>query len=1017
MNFKKLNNIIGWLVFAIATFVYVKTIEPTTSWWDCGEFITAAFKLEVGHPPGAPFFMLLGRIFSLFSFRDVTKVAAMINTLSALASSFSILFLFWSITLLARKIFIKEDGKIEGANIIAILGSGVIGALAYTFTDSFWFSAVEGEVYALSSFFTAIVFWAILKYDEVAQKNSHSLRWIVLIAYLMGLSIGVHLLNLLVIPAIAYVYYYKNYKYSTKGFIYAGIISVLVLVVVQYGIIQQLVAVASKFELLFVNSMGMPFNTGIIIYSILIISGLTFGLYYTQKHKKVLYNTALLCITFILLGYSTYAVIVVRSSANPPMDENDPENVFSLLSYLNREQYGDRPLFYGPQFTAGNPIDQKEGDFVYIKGKEKYEKAGTKITNIYNEDHETVFPRMYSNQSHHIEAYMKWSGMKSDKKKPTFGENLKFLFSYQMGFMYFRYFFWNFVGRQSDIQTHGNITDGNWISGINAIDSKRLGDQDNLPPTMENNIGKNKYYFLPLILGILGIIYQYNKSKKETFVVFLLFFMTGLAIVLYLNQYPYQPRERDYAFAGSFYAFAIWIGFGVLSIFEFISKKAPKKLSAVIAFVLCLGVPTIMAVENWDDHDRSGKTSARDFAHNYLESCAPNAILFTNGDNDTFPLWYAQEVEGIRTDVRVVNLALLAGEWYIYQMKLKAYESEPLPISLSDEFYKPGNNSYLPFVDRGVIGYADLNQIIDFVGSDAVETKIPTRDGELLGHIPTKKLKLKVDTTTFPREILPERYKNKIQEFITWDVFEGKTYVGKHELILYDILATNNWKRPIYFVAPTSVDNFLNISKYCQQEGFAYRLVPIVSDEVDGMGCVNTKIMYDNIANKFDWGGLNDPDVNIDTETMRMTRAYKMMFIRLSNELIRENNKDKALKTLDLCFNVMPKERVPLDELTIYLTQNYYKIGEFEKGNALLNSYVDIVNKEITYYLSLNAKQKVNYETEIQQRYQILAALLDMCEQNKKRENVKNNPTLFKKIDGYSKELNGILNSVYTMVQ
>ncbi|NJK87089.1 MAG: DUF2723 domain-containing protein [Bacteroidales bacterium] len=724
-NYNRINAIAGWIVFAIASFVYLATIEPTASFWDPGEFISAAFKLEVGHPPGAPLFMIMGRVFTLFAGGDTSRVAIVVNALSALMSSFTILFLFWSITHIAKKITVKDDESLTMGNLTAIIGSGIVGALAYTFSDSFWFSAVEGEVYATSSLFTAVVFWAILKWENIADKP-HAIRWIVLIAYLMGLSIGIHLLNLLAIPAIVLVYYFRRNPLTFKGTLKALIISGVILFTTMYMVIPGFVKIASWFELLFVNSFGLPYWSGVLFYLIVLIGLIVWGIY-LPKNNQVILNTLLVSLTVFVLGYSSYGMTVIRSLANPPMDQNDPENPFALLGYLNREQYGDRPLFSGQYFNA--PVEsQKDGRPVYTPLNGKYEKTSHKINTKYNPDFTTIFPRMWSSEQNHIDAYLRWANIEESKvfqprtdesgnvlrdnrgnimydrskpkKAPTFSQNIVFFVRYQLVHMYFRYFMWNFAGRQNDVQAQFSeeINKGNWISGIKFIDEIRLGNQDKLPNSMLNNKARNTYYFLPLILGILGMIFLYKRNQKDFWVVFVFFIMTGAAIVIYLNQNPIQPRERDYAFAGSFYAFAIYIGLGVLFLNNLLKKYLPGNISSISATTLSFIVPLIMGTENWDDHDRSGRYVARDFAHNYLESCDENAILFTNGDNDTFPLWYAQEVEGIRTDVRVVNLSYLTADWYIEQMQRKAYKSEPLPLTLTKEKYIQGNRDVFTFL-------------------------------------------------------------------------------------------------------------------------------------------------------------------------------------------------------------------------------------------------------------------------------------------------------------------------------
>jgi hypothetical protein len=746
MNYKKLNIIIGWVVFVVAAVVYMMTAERTTSFWDCGEYIATAYKLQVGHPPGAPFFQLMGRFFSLFAFGDVSKVALMVNYMSALASAFTILFLFWSITYLAKKMVVRNgDDSLTDPKILTILGSGVVGALAYTFSDSFWFSAVEGEVYAMSSFFTAIVFWAMLRWEAVADEK-HSLRWLILIAYLIGLSIGVHLLNLLAIPALALIYYFRKYNATWKGIVIAIIVGVAVLGFLLMGVIPLIPSLAGLFERIFVNGFGLPFNTGTVIYFTLIIGAIVLGLRYTHRKGKVILNTVILSVTVLMIGYSSFFVLVIRSNANTPIDENNPENAISLLAYLNREQYGTWPILSGHYYNAPM-VDMKDASPVYTKkylvfqdkrevasffGKReareyaaanggkirgKYVITDTRQGNIpvYDDRFKTVFPRMWSQQrSHHRSAYQEWAhknkgervqvGGTAEKPEftyiPTMGENLTFFFKYQLGHMYFRYFMWNFAGRQNDIQGHGSPLHGNWISGIPALDKALLGPQDNLPDNLANNKGTNKFFLLPLILGIIGLVFQTSGNYKDSIVVSMLFLLTGIAIVIYLNQYPYQPRERDYSYAASFYAFAIWIGLGIIGSMQWIDKHFKSRIiPIVVTAIMLLLVPGIMAKEGWDDHNRSTKRLALEVAKNYLNACQKFGVVFTNGDNDTFPLWYAQEVEDVRTDVKVVNLSLFNTDWYVEQSVRRTYEAPGIPISFTKEQYIQGSRDYVFIVD------------------------------------------------------------------------------------------------------------------------------------------------------------------------------------------------------------------------------------------------------------------------------------------------------------------------------
>lgn len=968
IKFKKINNIVGWLVFAISALVYLLTIEPTASFWDCGEFIATAFKLEVGHPPGAPFFMLVARFFSLFA-TDVTKVAMMVNAMSALASAFTILFLFWTITHLSRKLIIADAETFSIAKILAVMASGVVGALAYTFSDTFWFSAVEGEVYAMSSFFTAIVVWAILKWEDSADEP-HANRWLIFIAYMMGLSIGVHLLNLLTIPAIAFVYYFKKYKTTRNGILFTFLISAVILVSILYVIIPGLFRVGSLFELMFVNGFGLPYFTGFIFYIILIFSVLTLGIVYTHKKNHVIFNTVLLGVTVILIGYSSYTAILVRSRANTPINENNPSHVFSMISYLNREQYGDRPLIYGQYYNA--PAEGTKELNTWIPKNGKYVETWLKTKYEFDSRFKTIFPRMYSPAGDHIEEYKKWgsiqgkpitlknrNGENETRYVPTFGENLLFFFRFQIGHMYIRYFMWNFVGRQDDVQSQGGIENGNWISGIKPIDSIFIGNQDNITDEAKNHPSRNTYFFLPLILGLLGIYYQFiaKRDKRNFFVVFMLFFLTGIAIVIYLNQYPLQPRERDYAYAGSFYAFTVWIGLGVLALYEWLKRLLSDKTAAATAGIICMAVPLIMASENWDDHDRSGRYTARDFAANYLNSCAPNAILFTNGDNDTFPLWYAQEVEGIRPDVRIVNLSLLGTDWYIDQMKQKCYDSDPLPISMNHNQYVQGTRD-LVYIYSRIDEAVELKNVMNFVASDDISTRLQIPGEQPVDYLPTKKLKLTVDKAkVIASHTVDAKYDSLIVPSMEWTVNGG--YLQKCAMIILEIIANNNWERPIYFVSPHG-DGDVGLIDYLQHEGFAYRLVPIKYKAPDflSVGRIDSDILYDKLMNKFSWGRMNESDVFIDYNNLRTSLVLKIRntFNRLAGQLILENKKDSALKVLDRIHEIMPHEKFPYDFYTIGTIENYYQLNQTQKANAILKKYSEAILQKLNYYSSLGPR-------------------------------------------------------------
>ncbi len=985
-KYNLINRSLGWLVFLIAAVVYLMTIEPTTSFWDCGEFITTSYKLEVGHPPGAPIFMIIGRFFTLFSTAE--NAALMINAMSALASAFTIMFLFWTITHLAKKLLSSNKEEVKTSDTFSIMTAGIIGSLAYTFSDTFWFSAVEGEVYAFSSLLTAIVFWAILKWENIADRP-YANRWLIFIAYIIGLSIGVHLLNLLAIPAIVLVYYYKEYKPSSRGLIGALAVSFILLAIIMWGIIPGIVTIASWFELLFVNSFGLPFNSGVIFYIALIIGAIAYGINYTRKKKLVFWNTVLAALTAILIGYSSFALIMIRSEAKPPMDQNSPNNVFALLSYLNREQYGERPLVYGQYYNSPLAPGERysEGKAIYSQIENKYVITDYKPSPNYDERFKTIFPRMWSNMDPvHEEDYKQWgkiqgtrishrneSGNNEIIVKPTFIENLHFFFRYQVGHMYFRYFMWNFAGRQNDIQGHGSILDGNWLSGIKFIDEWRLGDQDHLPERFAGNKARNTYYLLPLLLGLLGIFYQYNKGnegKRGLWVVSLLFFMTGLAIVIYLNQYPHQPRERDYAYAGSFYAFTIWIGLGTLAIIDTLKKYINQNIATIISGIASLVlVPGIMANENLDDHDRSGRYTARDLGANYLKTCQPNGIIFTNGDNDTFPLWYNQEVEGVRTDVRVCNLSYLQTDWYINQMRRKAYESDPVPFSMEPNKYRQGTRDvvYLmdsPRITRNSIG---LREAVEFIADDNPATKL--QQAENAAYLPKKILNLKIDkNTVIQKKVVSQEDYDKIVDSIRIDM-SAKNYLPKDEMMILDLLATNNWERPIYWAITVGRNKYMNLQDYFQVEGFGYRLVPIKGESAADRlshGTVETNLMYDNLMNKFKYGNMNDPDVYIDENNMRMMTNIRNSFNRLASALNKEGKKDSAISVLDRCFELVPNYKVQYEYFALELVDNYYTAGANDKGKQILEEALTIFSDELNYFLSLDPRflktQAVNEE-------------------------------------------------------
>ncbi len=1122
-KFRLINNISGWTVFAVAMLTYLLTVEPTASFWDCGEFITTSYKLEVGHPPGAPFFMLLGRFFSLFAFGDVTKVALMVNILSVTASAFTILFLFWTITHIARRIFVR-NGEVSINQLVTIIGSGIVGALVYTFSDSFWFSAVEGEVYATSSFFTAIVFWAILKWEDEADQ-AYSNRWLILIAYLMGLSIGVHLLNLLAIPAIVFVFYFKKYETSAKGIVWASVLSVALLGFVMYGIIQGVVLFGSKFELFFTNSLGLPYFVGFFIFLLIAGGLLAFGIFYTLKKQMPILNTIFGGMLVILIGYSSFALIPIRSIADTPMNQNRPDDVFSLLAYLNREQYGDRPLMTGQYFNA--PIESyDEGAPEYTQRNDRYEVADYKIDRKFDEAYTTFFPRMYSDQEgpDHVEGYMAWTGTSEDdfyypkkdesgkamkdrygntiydrgpffadgetqpKRPPTFGENLRFFFSYQVNYMYVRYFMWNFVGRQNDIQGNGGIRDGNWISGIKFIDEIRLGDQDKLPTELKENKGRNTYFFLPLLLGILGMVFMLTRDKLALnyfWIVMLFFFFTGLAIVFYLNQPPFQPRERDYAYAGSFYVFAIYVGFGVAGLAELL-KKLPKNSGAIAATIIGLTAPVIMASQNWDDHDRSNRYTASDYAKNYLNSCAPNAVIFTNGDNDTFPLWYIQEVEGYRTDVRVINLSYFNTDWYINQMRIRAYESAPIDFILKPEQYDVGkrdiiyryenpniylkerfeasggtlkadydslysayikflNSSNFPekypketetlaqgtskigpadmyglsvkladvkFVEKEGLNYnsdvakkfstsfetlvrnisdlpLSLNTLMAHIASEDEDNKVPLQDGTTVNYMPTTKLMIPVNKAdVIKNNVVSKADESKIVSRITWNL--SVSNIRKNHLMVLDLIASNGWKRPVYFATTVPNSNFLNLEPYFQLEGLAYRLVPIKSSAsaYGEDGRVNSDILYDNVMNKFVWGGIdkNPEKIYMDENNRRFLMNFKSVFKRLAQQLADEKQNEKAEQVLDKAMLLFNNDLATWGYYDLQLGEIYYAIEKPEKGNAVIQITYDNLHEELVYYFSLNDRQLTGLGQDVGRNIALIQEVVNTLDRGKQTE-------------------------------
>ena len=1242
MRFDRLNNVTGWAVWAAATLVYFLTVEPTASFWDCGEFIASAYKLEVGHPPGAPFFMLLARFLMIPMSPENAAFAA--NGLSVLSSSFTILFLFWSITHLAKRLLGEEQP--EGGSAVAVLGAGAIGALAYTFSDSFWFSAVEGEVYALSSLFTALVFWAILKWENVADQRG-SAKWIILIAYLMGLSIGVHLLNLLAIPAIALVYFYRNHEFSWKGLVLTGVFSIVLLGFVQEALIKGAVQLAGSFELLFVNDLGMPFNTGALVYLALLVGAIAALLWVSHNKGWWAVNTLTLGMAMVLLGYSSFATIMIRSAANPPMDENDPQNLFALLSYLSREQYGDRPLATGqfwdtptvldkpyldgkPSWVKSYSVMQKRGpvsrrvksfkgeyaaeNYISANADQKYfiveeyvdsgEKRGSKPN--YNPDFCMVLPRMYSSTSSHVAEYKKWSNYKGfnsptyysspllevamtrpefkahlendilgadmgkmelervlrrlfadygqrfdkdfqvqdkgvllvrnpetgqmnsaplgnaqmrtsltgyildqldrgldhgkgyvqqlqrqkraeednlrrltqranqtrnqeDVRKvlqsegrlnnlledlmPTQGENLRFFADYQMGWMYFRYFFWNFIGKQNDVQGHGDFLDGNWLSGVDFIDAERLGNRDALTGEMMDNRGWNRFFYLPLILGLIGLAFQAVRDPKGASVVGLLFLMTGIAIVVYLNQTPLQPRERDYAYVGSFYAFAMWIGLGVMALFQAARESDMKAqmqglalplVAGVVFFllesmtggshslsysVLFMGVvtallygvswglgkasmgepvragvvvalaaivPFIMASEGWDDHSRARRRTGVDMAKNYLNSLAPNAIIFTNGDNDTFPLWYAQEVEGIRTDVRVCNLSLLNTDWYIDQMRRRAYESAPLPIMMDEEKYRQGTRDVV-LVERSS-NPMDLKEAIDYTLVDENLQKYPGQKGYF--SLPSNTFRIPVDSAAVLRSgLVGEEETKYLVDAVEWTLANGSgntpAYITKNHYAALNMIANNAWERPIYFAVTTGPESYLGLQDHFRLEGLAYRLVPLKypkNENPNVLGAISTDIMYENVMEKWAWGNMDDVEhgIYMDENNRRMVTNIRLQMSNLAESLLKENQPQKAMAVLDELVRATPKENVPYSRVMMPVAETYLQLASNDevapttKGLSVAdrehawsmaldvtNHFMAMQEDQVAYFTSLDSEYYVAAERDVQFALQI----------------------------------------------
>ena len=1087
-QFRLVDNTLGWLTFLIAAFVYCSTIEPTASFWDCPEFITTGYKLEIGHPPGAPFFMLTANLFSHFA-SDATQVARMVNTMSALLSATCILFLFWTITHLTRRLLISNWSELSMPKLIAIEASGMVGALIYTFSDTFWFSAVEGEVYAYSSAFTAVVFWLILKWEDQADEP-HSDRWLILIMYMTGLSIGVHLLNLLCVPAIVLVYYYRRFPDANlKGSLIALAVSVVILAAVLYGVVPGIITVGGWFELFFVNTLGMPFNTGEIIYLILLVSCVIWAVYETQTQKHSLTiqnlafllsvgmlgipfygwgwsafligvvvlavlwfllkytrekellitarmkNTMLLCMLMLMIGYSSYALIVIRSSANPPMDQNSPEDIFTLGDYLGREQYGQRPLFYGPAYTSQVALEQ-DGNYckpVMSKGKPVYqrkEKATAdekdsyfvvRTKDEYKYAQNMLFPRMYD--AGHAAAYESWMGgvdgsqVPYDRcgeqmmvKVPSQLENLRFFLSYQCNFMYWRYFMWNFAGRQNDIQGNGELEHGNWITGFSFIDDARLGDQSMLPTELKENKGHNVFYCMPLILGLLGLFWQawYTRKRKtvvngvektveepigiqQFWVVFFLFFMTGLAIVIYLNQTPMQPRERDYAYAGSFYAFAIWCGMGVAAIIDWLNRKLKKEnlVVAAVIGVACLLVPIQMASQTWDDHDRSGRYCCRDFGQNYLMTLQEegNPIIFTNGDNDTFPLWYNQDTEGFRTDARVCNLSYLQTDWYIDQMRRQAYDSPSVPITWSRLEYCAGTNEYVQ-VDPSL--KAEVEKLYrenpeeakqnfgekPFELKNILERWVRSKNKDL--HvIPTDTVYVTIDKEAVRKSGMMMAADTIPDQMVI--SLKGKNALYKQDLMMLEMIAQCNWTRPIYVATTVGSENYMNLGDNFVQEGLANRITPFTTN-APGAKNFDTEKTYNNVMNKFKFGGVDKAGIYLDETVMRMCYTHRRLLSLLAMNLVQEGKDKQAKAVLDKAEKALPSYNIPHDYQSgsLDLAKAYALTGQPKKAQQIIDNLWKKSTEYMLWYCSLSTDRFAMSQQECMVHMYILNQILNL---------------------------------------
>ncbi len=1006
MNFRKINNLTGWITGAIATAVYLMTMEPTVSFWDCGEFLSCAYKVEVGHSPGAPLFMLIQRMFGLLAGGNVEKVAMMINAWSAIASGLTILFLFWTITHFAKKLTTEKDAEPTTLQTILIMGAGLVGGLAYTFSDTFWFSAVEAEVYATSSLFTALVFWAILKWEHIADTK-YADRWLVFIAYMMGLTVGIHLLNLLAIPAVAMVYYFKRYQPTTTGAISAFLVGCVLLAFVQFGVLQGVPILASKFDLLFVNDFGLPFDSGALFAVVLIVGLLVWLLMFAKKKNWYLVHTGVLCVTFIVIGFSSYLAPLIRSRADVAIDMTNPDNAISLTSYIQREQFGSQPLLFGPDFDIDQQsIEYKDNGLQYARstknGKDHYEEVGKKMEPTFDASDKRFFPRIWDyNDPGHKQYYRDYLGLE-EGESPTAGDNFRFFFGYHLNWMWWRYFMWNYSGRQNDMQgiSNGNARNGNWITGISVIDKNvlGLGDQKKMADGFVNDPKQNKYspannklYMLPFILGVLGMVYQFNRNKRDGIITATLFFFTGIAIAIYLNMVPQQPRERDYAFAGSTYTFAIWIGLGVLMVNDWFQKAIKGAGGAYAAIALCLlAVPTLMAKEEWDDHDRSKKTLARATAYNVLQSCEKNAILFTYGDNDTYPVWYLQEIEGIRKDVRVINLSLLGIDWYIDQLNYRINDAMPVPMLWKKEDYTGDAGNYLQYYPNPQIPqdkYINLAEVCKFMISKDPQNKLQVQGGNMINYIPTKNFYLPSlsKAELVQRGLISAADTNNIVNDVKFSM--PKEIAIKDDLATLHIIAAiaaDGWKRPIYFGGFLQGENYQGLDDYMRMEGVVYRLMPYkLTDSLKAtqqeMGSVDIEKSLRLFNKEFIWGNAERNDVYYDEKNRLMFAAYRMNASRLASELAAKDRKQEGIAVLDKVMKGISERSYFYDLTAYYIAMSYYHCGEKKKGAELTKRIVKNCEDNINYALSLSDVKASNLRNEVQRDATIINIMMNVA--------------------------------------